>query len=223
MSSRVRSVFGVALAAASVLVIGVSVAWACTGPSFGVPANPVAPTNDPPVPTEPESGIQPTAPAPSPQTGSEVTSPGTVDSRSTSGAVGTSPGTRQPVDSGSAAPAAAEQFEVRESGGTAGVVEQGSQPVFSSSTASKGKKADSQGAGSPSERSAAGDAWSGFASAASPAGSGAATSLGEDSSGLTTLGLAILGLGLAGVAGTLLVLAGPRRRRMGADRGPSSR
>jgi len=114
---------------------------------------------------------------------------------------------------------AGKQFAARESGATAGVVNEGGQPVFASSSASKGKKAQSKSAtGTPSERSALGDAWSGFSSGASSGGGTEApvASLSENGSG-STLGMAILGLGLFGVLGTFLLLAASRRRRAEVD------
>jgi len=114
-----------------------------------------------------------------------------------------------------------EQFAARESGATAGVASEDGQSVFASSQAPNGKSgAGSQAAGSgtPSESSAVGDAWSGFSSGtAAGTSSAGATSLGEAGSG-STLGMVILGLGLAGLLGTFLVLAAPRRRR--AEVGP---
>jgi hypothetical protein len=102
------------------------------------------------------------------------------------------------------------------------VTVQNGQPVFASSAAPKGKQAaGSAGSGAPSERSAVSDAWSGFSSGTSSAGGSgipaAASSLTENGSG-STLGIAILGLGLVGMLGTFLVLAAPRLRRAGADR-----
>lgn len=159
------------------------------------------------------------------------------DSRATSGAGGqagapgrggaTQPGQRGgdtgspavPATGPAAPPGTGEQFAARESGATAGVVSEGGQPVFASSSASKGKKAagSDAGTGSPSERSAVGDAWSGFSSGTSAGGSRAtAASLGEDGS-KSPLGMAILGLGLVGIIGTFLVLAAPRRRRAKVD------
>lgn len=119
-----------------------------------------------------------------------------------------------------------QQFAARENGATAGVTTQNGQAVFASSTAQKAKKAASSGAGSasPSERTAVGDAWSGFSSGASAGGSAtpAAASLSEGGSG-STLGLAILGLGLVGMLGTFLVLATPRLRRAATVRRQGAR
>jgi len=95
------------------------------------------------------------------------------------------------------------------------------QQVFASSTARGKNPAGAQaGAGSPAEASAVSDAWSGFSSgssAASEAGAPATALAGEKGAG-STLGLAILGLGLVGVLGTFVVLAAPRRRLAQANR-----
>ena len=135
----------------------------------------------------------------------------------------------------SSAPAGTgQQFAARKSGATAGVVTEGGQSVFASSSASKAKKAAGShaGAASPSERSASSDAWSGFSSQGSAARGSSApvAALGEDGSG-STLGVTILGLGLIGVLGSFLLLAVSRRRRVLVDsegtsrpgRGPSPR
>jgi len=130
------------------------------------------------------------------------------------------------VEAGPAPVDVGDQFAARESGATAGVTEQGGQQVFAGSAAPKAKKASGSkaGSGSPSERSAVGDAWSGFSSGSFATGGSEtpAASLAEDGSG-SPLGMAILGLGLVGILGTLLALAVPARRRVGASRQGSSR
>lgn len=240
MNRRGRSLFVVALVALATAVLGVSVAWACTGPDVGTPATPAAPppsdsgpsgpggttTAPPPASTGGGGGAPAPAPAPASAPASETTG---AEDNSTSGAGAPvrsrqPGGVSQPAPSGNGSPSgvgtrtgtavAGEQFAARENGGTAGVVNEGGQPVFASSSASKGKEAQSSSATStPSERSALGDAWSGFDSGASSSGSKApVASLSENGSG-STLGMAILGLGVMGVLGTLLLLAASRRRR----------
>jgi len=236
MNRRGRSLFVVALVALATAVLGVSVAWACTGPDVGTPATPAAPpSSDAPSPS-PDGGTT-TSPPPASTGGGGVAEPApapALESRGTesnstsgSGAPARSRGRSQggvtqpapsrsgsPVGNGTGTAVAGEQFAARESGATAGVVNEGGQPVFASSSASKGKKAQSKSTtGTPSERSALGDAWSGFDSGASSSGSKApVASLSENGSG-STLGMAILGLGVMGVLGTLLLLAASRRRR----------
>lgn len=92
--------------------------------------------------------------------------------------------------------------------------------MFAGSTAGKGKgKQGGSGSGSangsPSEQSAVSDAWSGFSSQASASGGyrSPVASLGEQGAS-STLGMAILGLGLVGVLGTGLLLVASRRRRV---------
>lgn len=101
MHRRGRSLFLVALAALATAMVGVSVAWACTGPDYGTPSSPAAPPpNSPPAPADPggstpgpsgpSSGAGvPAAPAPAPTvTGQGVkgTAPAqTGDRQSTSG------------------------------------------------------------------------------------------------------------------------------------------
>lgn len=193
----------------------------------------------------PSGGGEP-APAPAPEaTGTTPGSQGTApaDSRSVSGAGGRatnpSPGeATQPAGGGADSPAVpvteapsvpadtGEQFAARESGATAGVVSEGGQQVFGGSRA-KGRAAGGSDApaSSPSERSAVGDAWSGFDSGASAAGSAApAASLGEEGSGSTFgIGMAILAFGLVGMLGTFLVLAASRRRRVTVEPEGTSR
>jgi len=113
-------------------------------------------------------------------------------------------------------------FAARERGETAGVTTRGGQPVFASPASPRGvsrsaarpkKSAARTSAPAASERSAVGDVWSGFASR-SPRGYTAALASSPDSpAGASTIAIAMLGLGLAGVLGTVAVAVAPRRRR----------
>jgi len=101
------------------------------------------------------------------------------------------------------------------------VSEAAGQQVFTSSKAGKsdsaGKPASSRESQvAPSEGTAVSDAWSGFDATASGSSAPAAASLGEEGSGSSTLGLAVLGLGLVGMLGAF-ALAVPRRRRVKAS------
>ncbi len=245
-----RSLYVVALVSLATAVVGASVAWACTGPGFGTPSAPAAPPSDPPPPSPTQQPPQGSAPLPAPSAPSEApateappaspspdaqgTAPArTGDSNSTSGAVGGSPApnrgsvtqpTPQPAPVSPVSPG--EQFAAREDGFTAGVVTEGGQAVFADPAAGKKQQAGAPqpAAGSPSERTATGDAWSGFSSGNSTGGSAApVASLGADGSSSSTLGIAILGLGLAGTFGTFLVLAASRRRRASVDPSGSDR
>lgn len=87
--------------------------------------------------------------------------------------------------------------------------------VFASSVAPKGKA-------SVASRRGLGELWSGFdrSAAASPSASAAQADTPEQGSGLGStigVGLAILGLGLAGLFGSFLVAALRRRRAQSED------
>jgi len=121
------------------------------------------------------------------------------------------------VAGGPALPAVGrESFAARERGGTVGVARSGDRAVFASSTEPKTKRKGGKAAPpSASERSAGGDAWSGFDRAAvSPA--AAAASSPPPQQGGPNLAMAMLGLGLVGVLATVLAAAAPRHRRAAA-------
>lgn len=204
------------------------------------PSGSQAPTAPSAAPTGP-SAAGPTAPstAPSAAPTPATTQSGSVDGGSVSGATGNEPArSRAPQNTAPAVPTpapapadpvvaptdAAGQFAARDEGATAGVTETGGQQVFSSSQARKGGSAGqpaSKGRESqvaPSEGTALSDAWSGFGSGTvdSASTAPAATSLGEEGSG-STLGVAILGLGLVGMLGALALAVAPRRRRVKAS------
>lgn len=226
-------------AALSLMMLGASLAFACTPPNFGTPTAPPAAEAEPdPAASAPAQGA-PAQPAPSSADSTAAVGSGSVSGARTPSVAApqaTSPapqatdparrGAAQPAPVGggsrATAPAApADQFATRDGGGTEGVTSQGGQQVFASSTA-KGKKpagARAGAASAPAEGGAVSDVWSGFSSgsAASEAGAPAAALAGEKGSG-ATLGLAILGLGLVGVLGTFVVLAAPRRRLAEANR-----
>jgi hypothetical protein len=112
----------------------------------------------------------------------------------------------------------ARSFAQRESGVTVGTTSRGGQAVFSSSAPTPGKsaaKAASKPATStPSTRSAAGDLWSGFKPSSRSSVFAAEASAQPSGNGGVTAALALLGLGLAGIAGaTSFVLLRSRRAK----------
>lgn len=236
MQKRMRLFSLGVLAVLSTAVVGVSLAWACTDPSVGVPSAGSAP----PAPKSTASasggggnavsgGAAVGAPAGS-SSASSSTSGSTSASGSTSGASASgstsgairsaSPtsvarrGAQTAPVAGGFSPVARSQFAARLNGATAGVTSRGGQAVFASSVAPKGKAATS--AVSPSIRGAAADVWSGLGSSRGGSPSLAAAQEGSSSTGglgsSLAVGLGILGFGVAGLLGTALV-AGARRRR----------
>lgn len=180
------------------------------------------------------------APSPAPRRATSPRHPGSGASSSRPVATrpaGTS-GSGAPPAAVSARPAAtygASALHARESGATAGVTHgPDGQPVFSSSTAPKGKAAGKRHATpaarahspAPSARSATGDLWSGvaspsrpsFSATAAPASAGAGGGVGSG----VLVGSAILGLGLVGLLGAAFVVGEQRRRRVKARAGKSS-
>jgi hypothetical protein len=121
---------------------------------------------------------------------------------------------------------AAEQFAARVSGATEGVTRSGEQTVFAGSAARDSAPVTTQAAGRPSEeaaspaaRSGTGDVWSGFAARPSASLSTAGAAAAPQSGGLGSqaIGMAAVGLGLAGLAGGFVVAA-VRRQRVHAGR-----
>jgi hypothetical protein len=113
----------------------------------------------------------------------------------------------------------------RENGQTAGVTHQGGQTVFTSSVAPRKHAAHrahaitrsaQAHAAVPSQRTATGDVWSGFAAPAksSPVAAAAAYSAGHGSglSSQLVIGLVILGVGLTGLFGGAVAVSVSRRR-----------
>jgi len=112
---------------------------------------------------------------------------------------------------------------LRHNGATAGVTRQGTQAVFSSSKspakthttkAAKTTAPANATATTAPTRSATADLWSGVKSATTSPITAAEASAGGQSTGMATsviAGLAILGLGIAGLTGTFLITAGRRR------------
>ena len=238
MDRRRRSLSVAVLAALASAVAGASLAFACTGPGFGTPSAP-APAAEP---GPPEAGpVAPPASATTPA-GATGTSPSASGGNTTSGAVEVraSPVRREQGGNGAAgragAPAPAVPavrpgaFAARERGATAGVTSRGGQPVFVSSTAPKGKPAAAPkarkearaGAPSASERSAVADPWSGFDRGAASRGLNALGSSPVHSGGGSTVAMAMVGLGLVGLLGTLLAGARARRRRAPARSGATA-
>ncbi|HWF23856.1 MAG TPA: hypothetical protein VG275_00305 [Solirubrobacteraceae bacterium] len=226
-----------------------SVAWACSDPAYGTPtdtpfapatqgtAATVAPTATP-APAAAVTGkvtgsstvrssAHATAPAPSKQRASAGVAPSAVHSPSSSSAVNSSAATSGASAYGSGA------LVARRSGATAGVTSQGGQSVFRSSVAAPRAKARpahrsharthaAVHAAAPSQLSASGDVWSGFASPAKsfPVAGAAAGSAGHGG-GLSSqmlVGIVILGVGLTGLFGGSLAVASRRRRSAGSRR-----
>ena len=115
-------------------------------------------------------------------------------------------------------PGGQSDISARVEGFTAGVVQQGGQSVFASSTApsevdrGKGKARSS---GRVSERTAMGDLWSRATFAGAHPSLASADAIGGQGGGLNgsvVAGIAILALGLVGMTGAALVAAGRRRR-----------
>jgi hypothetical protein len=120
---------------------------------------------------------------------------------------------------------AAGQFAARVSGATEGVTRSGEQTVFAGSAARDSAPVTTQAAGrptdaaSPAARSGTGDVWSGFAARTSASLSTANAAAAPQSGGLGSqaIGMAAVGLGLAGLAGGFVVAA-VRRQRVHAGR-----
>ena len=235
----------VAIFAGLVTVVGASLTWACTPSTFGTPATPAAPptptapTTTPPVAVPiPGSGVA-GAPAVTVDTNrlqGPAASTGTSGAGSTSGApIRTTGGGRETLagrrtesavrnragDPSAALNGAGPQsnlsFSQRADGATAGTVASGGQQVFAKAGEKRGKKA-----AAPSTRSAAGDLWSGFRPGERSSVLAAEASAQPDGLGGTAIAaLAVLGLGLAGFAGTAAVV-GLRSRRARSRAGSGS-
>lgn len=223
------------VATMSVPVAVAGVAWACGPSGYGVPEKPAAPPSSTAAPAPQQTVTPPpqqVAPAPTPVTPSSRPTPsagenssattrgvnadtlrgggggsGSGGGGSDSGGSGSLAGQSDPAG-GSSGPAA---INARVDGATAGVVEQGSQSVFASSTAPKRKAA----AGSVS---ATEDLWSAAPSAGGKASLASAAEMGDDGGGLSTAvlaGIIVLSLGLVGIVGGLLAAEVRRRRAEG--------
>ena len=150
-----------------------------------------------------------------------------------------------PAPSSPASPYGAGALSTRDNGGTAGVTNANGQSVFTSSVAPPAPARKSHHAGrahaaqrtrathharaahparaaapapTPSARVATGDVWSGFAGPAkSPVSAASAYSAGQGGGGSQVFaGIAILGLGLAGLFGGAFAMAVTRRRKLAA-------
>ena len=225
------------------IVVGASLAWACTAPDFGTPAtpgNPPPPSADATSPPGAGPGSPTSGPA-SPGTVGATPAPatGTSGTGVTSGA---SAGARAPANSGAparggvvrrgatAAPVAngvaSRQFAQRSSGATAGVARSGGKAVFGSPAAkAKGPRAAraTRSRATPSARSASGDLWSGFKpQARSSVFAAEASAGGQGAGGAMTAALLAVGLGVAGLACSGLVLGLRRRKAHAKAAGRSS-
>jgi len=136
----------------------------------------------------------------------------------------TGTGNVAPVNTGTPAGS----FAQRESGATVGTTSRGGQAVFGSSAPAKGKSAATTKAASkpatstPSTRSAGGDLWSGFKPSSRSSVFAAEASAQPSGNGGVTAALALLGLGLAGIAGAMsFVLLRSRRAKARATAGGS--
>ena len=239
-----RRYISVAIFASLATVVGATLSWACTPSTFGTPATPAAPPTPSPPQATPGPGIgggvggsATPAPAPVAVGVNTLESPAlsTSGAGSTSGAQG---GTRNTAAPRTNAPTAQQGFAPRRSaqrtgatansgtatanfaqraeGGTVGTTSRGGQAVFARSAPKKKAKGSSESR-AVSSRSAAGDLWSGFKPGErSSVFSAQASAAGQDGglSGTATAALAMLGLGLAGAAGTtgFLVLRGRRSK-----------
>ena len=248
MGGRSRILLIGTLSVLSTVLAGVSIAWACTNGAFGTPATPPAagPTQTPiggtVAPTVPAPPPSPSAAAAGSSAAAAAPAPAPVVS-STSGAVhsnasATAPASRRTATSSptrAATPTTGQsQLVAREHGLTAGVTRQGSQTVFTSSTAAGVQTAVTARpraratarahapvthAKAPSPASAVGDLESGFANSSTATSLASASAAGSGSgSGLSSsviAGLAILGLGLVALTGGAVVATRPRRARSG--------
>jgi hypothetical protein len=137
---------------------------------------------------------------------------------------------RESQSSSNATPSRAQApVAARNSGSTAGVVQQGGQEVFASSTPPARTAAPARSrettpardnAPATSTRSATGDLWTGVTSAGTNPSLSSAASVGGSSGGLSggaIAGMAILGLGLVAISGGALVATGRRRRASAGD------
>ncbi len=248
---------------------GVSLAWACSGPEIGIPADGTAaaasakaspaasaqsassadaapaPAAAPSSASSPaSSGANPagsaslTAPAsssvasgsasgarrseaahgksPAVPEAANGTSPGAGDNRARSGAG--AGGSSSPTTSSFAAHVRS-QFAARVRGATEGVTRRGGQSVFTSSAGPKHKPSSK----ASSARPPANGPWSDSGTSSKPAPSltsAHAFSSGQSGGfgGSVTAGIALLGLGLAGVLGGFMVAVGRRRRAESPNR-----
>jgi len=233
---RARTFSLAALSVVAIAAMGAGLAWACTPSGFGTPATPSdrpAPNDQLPEVTPPATAPSTQAPAPSPaapRAGTESAS-GSVSGATGSPRSGATPrvqpAPQAPRSTGAPATRIApSQFAARESGATAGVTRSGGQVVFSGSgapakadargarTKKAAKAATGPGRAGVSDRTATADLWSGVAApTASPISAAEATADGQTGGigGGVAVGLAILGLGVAGLAGALILI--PARRR----------
>ena len=213
----------------SVPVMVAAVAWACGPSGYGTPESPAAPPPSTAQPVSPGATVsppaspQPAAPAVDVQVNSSesasTTASGVLNS---SGPAAKTPGNTVGGNTNARRLTGSALINARERGATAGVVQQGKQAVFASSTepttAKASKKAAARSAAkstvaAPSERTVTADLWSGV-TGTNPSLASAASS-GGDTGGLSggaVAGLAMLGLALAGITGGALVAAGRRRR-----------
>ncbi len=229
----------IAIFASLATIVGATLSWACTPATFGTPATPAAPpapaSPDSSAAPSASTGAPPAPPVavgvnnlPSP-----ALSNGTSGSGSTSGAQGrartpspaAAPRANGVAPQGAVAPSrvqgttgavANKNFAQRASGGTVGTTSRGGQPVFARSAASAKKKGKASGDArtAPSARSAAGDLWSGFKSGQRSSVFAAQSAAGQDGgvNGTVVAALALLGIGLTGIAGAAGFLALRGRR-----------
>ena len=241
MARRTRAGVLALLGTVSVSVGVASLAWACGPSGYGVPDAPPAPPSStaqpvaPPATADaPPAASAPQAPAASVESGSG-TARSVAPQRNRSQAAPPAPTQRGAVGGGrttAPSPATRADINARIGGSTAGVIQQRGQSVFASSAAPRSatkakagkaaarKAATKSTAPAVSQRSATGDLWSGLSSQGASLAS--AASAGDQSDGLSgglVAAIALLGLGLAGIAGAALVIG--RRRRSGAVAGAS--
>lgn len=247
MERRARVISSAVFAGLVTIVVGASLTWACTGPTFGTPATPA---NPPPPSPDASSGPASTTQIPG---GAPASGPAAVEASPATGASGSgvTSGAREslratgraPADNGAptragtgvsprgvTAPSngvADSQFAQRASGATAGVTSRGGQTVFASPAAKAPKASNSRAAeasrATPSARSASGDLWSGFKPAARSSVFAAESAAGDQGSAAPmTAALVVLGLGLVGLVGTASVLGARRRRAAAKATGGSS-
>lgn len=238
-----RRYISVAIFASLATVVGATLSWACTPATFGTPATPAAPpTPAPPQAASPGAGgvtgnaTPPPAPVAVGVNSAEAPALSTSGAGSASGAERglkntATPRTNAPAPQGGFVPrrfaqrtgavsnpgTATANFAQRAQGGTVGTTSRGGQAVFASSGAKKKAAGSKDARTAPSSRSAAGDLWSGFKPGQrSSVFSAEASAAGQDGglSGTATAALAMLGLGLTGMAGAagFLVVRGRRAK-----------
>ncbi len=252
MHTKVRRFSSAVLGISGVGLVAASVVWACTPEGYGwvPPAQPSEPPSSgsarsTPASPQPTPTQTPTGPSSVPQGSAPSGSSGQEPARGQQPARSPARGqSRAPVSSqqratssgpaGGRATQSAGSATGRSTSGTtsptpAGVTSRSGRAFFADSLApasagSRGSAAAPAGFFAPSEQSATGDLWSGFAAGASliPSVMDPSVSTSEADSTLP-VGLGLLGLGAVALLGGLAVAEGRRRRALVLPRGEPGR